>query len=377
MKIAFITVYDALDVGNWSGSAYYMSKSLAAQQNLIDYIGNLALPKNPFIHLKRAYYKFLSAQEFDVSRSKTVAKHYSIEVNKRVSRQIDLLFSPGTIPTAYVDTHKPKVIYTDATFAGMIGFYDSFSNFCSETIRDGHQLEQRALDTSSLNIFSSHWAAQTAIDSYKIDNRKVKVVPFGANLSCNRTSDDISEIIKLRSRNHLNLLFLGVDWYRKGGDRAVRIAQLLNQAGIKTTLHIAGIKNNSTPLPSFVVNHGFISKKSRTGLEKIEQLFSYSHFLLLPTKADCTPVVISESGSFGLPCIAADVGGISSIISNGVNGCCFSLTSDDALWVEYIETIFTNETTYNQLCKSSFSEYEMRLNWNVAGKSVMNLINEL
>jgi glycosyltransferase involved in cell wall biosynthesis len=230
-----------------------------------------------------------------------------------------------------------------------------------------------------LAIYSSEWAAKTAIDHYGVDPGKVRVVPFGANLESSITYDEMKEIVARRSSPECKLLFLGVDWKRKGGDMAVKVTANLNELGINDTLHVAGINNLpfSREEHPYVVNHGFISKSTKEGRNKIIQLLLQSNFLLLPTLADCTPIVYSEANSFGLPCITTNVGGIPSIIRDDVNGRMFSLESDSSDYAKYIKTTFENQGRYRELCYSSFGEYENRLNWKVAGQSVTKLITQL
>jgi glycosyltransferase involved in cell wall biosynthesis len=378
MKISYVTTYDALDIHNWSGLGYSIAKMLENQNADINYIGNLQTQLNFILKIKRRFYREFSEKTFDISREPFVAKRYAEQVQTKLTTNTDIVFSPGSIPIALLETKKPKVFYTDATFAGMLGFYDYFSNLCAETIKHGNYLEQKALESSELIIFSSDWAAKTAIDNYGINPNKIKVVPFGSNINCKRKLDDIKNIINDRSVNTLNLLFLGVDWVRKGGDFAVKIASELNNSGLKTKLHIAGIqKLPFDNIPDFIINHGYISKSTQEGINRIEQLLSNSHFLILPSLADCTPVVYSEANSFGLPCITTNVGGIPTIIKNEINGKLFSLNADVLEWCEYISNSFTDKAKYNALCMSSFGEYENRLNWNVAGKTIMNLMKEI
>lgn len=90
-----------------------------------------------------------------------------------------------------------------------------------------------------------------------------------------------------------------MEWERKGGEVALRVAELLNKRGLETELHIVGnyLKRS---MPNFVHRHGFISKNSKQGRDHLDQIFSESHFLILPTMADCIPVVLAEASSFGL-----------------------------------------------------------------------------
>ena len=44
-------------------------------------------------------------------------------------------------------------------------------------------------------------------------------------------------------------------------------------------------------VPPFVKVHGFISKSTAEGKSKFNDLIGQSQFVILPTKADCTPIV--------------------------------------------------------------------------------------
>jgi glycosyltransferase involved in cell wall biosynthesis len=279
---------------------------------------------------------------------------------------------------ALLEHTKPRAFYTDSTFAGILGFYKDFSNLSAKSIQDGNYLEQKALDTASLAIYSSEWAASSAIKDYNADPAKVKVVPFGANLEGAPVYAEIRSIIRKRPETECNLLFLGVDWERKGGNLALEIAADLNKRGLKTTLHIVGIdKYPSEAQPPYVRLHGRISKNSEAGNKKIRELLENSHFLILPTMADCTPIVFSEANSFGLPCISTTVGGIQTIIKNGQNGQLFTLTDTPGRYADYIESLFANNSQYEELCLASYHEFESRLNWNTAGKTITQFLRQL
>jgi glycosyltransferase involved in cell wall biosynthesis len=375
MKISYVTISNALDIHSWSGLEFHIAKALEAQSADIDYISNLEVKQNLEIKLKRIFYK-LNGLQLDPLREPFVVNHFCKLIKSRLKKDTDIIFSTGSVATAMLNTNKPKVIYSDATFADLIKTY--FSRFCSETIKKGHVLEQTALESAKLIIYSSDWAAQSAVSDYQIDPRKIKVVPFGANLVGERKLSDIEQIVKKRSKKECNLLFLGVEWERKGGEMAIKVAEKLNKLGIITNLHIVGIKDTaSLKLPSFVINHGFISKGTAEGNRKLNKLFQNSHFLILPSKADCTPVVYSEANSFGLPCITTNVGGIPSIIKDNINGKMFDLTESADDYADFIANKFLNMDSYFDLALSSFNEYEVRLNWGVSGKKIYNLLSDI
>jgi len=378
MKISYITTYDASDIHSWSGSANAIAKMLERQNEEVNYIGNLSCRFNQLFKLKKKIYTFLSGKKFLLSREPFIIKQYARQIKSKLKPDFNIVFSPSSLPIALLEVNKPKIIYTDATFAGMLDFYSNFSNLSSESIKKGNYIEQKALESSQLIIYSSDWAAKTAIENYNVKPEKIKVVPFGANIDCKRNLDDIRNIINNRSSSELNMLFLGVDWIRKGGNTAVKIATGLNKLGLNTKLHIAGIRKLPfNDIPDFIINYGFVDKATEEGRRKIEELFSKCHFLLVPSLAEAFGIVFCEANSFGLPSISTNVGGITTAIKDNINGKTFSLNADISEWCNYIFNVFSDKTRYNDLCMSSFREYETRLNWEVAGRTIMNFIKEI
>jgi len=378
MKLAYVTTYDASDVHAWSGLGIYIRRALTEVGFETESIGNLheKVISKWLTRLKKAYYAKLLSKTYLRDREPAMLKHYSSQVEELLtSVHYDIVFSPSTVPLAYLQTEKPIVFWTDATFAGLIDFYPAFTSLCAETVRNGHMMEQSALSKCKLAIYSSEWAANSAIQNYDVDPTKVKVVPFGANINCDRNLDDIGSIVENKSFDVCKLLFLGVDWLRKGGDTALQVAGLLNQRGFSTELHVAGC----TPpfdTPSFVKHHGFISKKTEEGVGYLNKLMSESHFLILPSKAECAAVVFAEASSFGLPSLATNVGGIPTVIRDGKNGYTFPLDESPGKYCDCIERFMLSKQDYMELALSSFREYSERLNWSSAGRGVSGLIKE-
>lgn len=376
MKVSYVTTYDHSDLHRWSGSGYYIAQCLADSGLQLSYISDLKMRLETLFMIKTLLYKKLLRRQYLRSYEPFVLHSYAGQVGRQLHRlKPDVVFSPGTIPISYLRTDKPIVFWTDATFAGVVNFYPEFSNLCREGIRKGHRMEQEALSRCRLAIYSSEWAAQTAIDHYDVDRRKIKVVPFGANVECNRNPGDIKEIIARKDHTVCKLLFVGVDWLRKGGDIALKVATALNAQGLPAELHVVGCKPPAHT-PNFVKLHGFVSKKSTEGRRLLDRLFMQSHFLILPTRADCVPVVFAEASSFGLPSLATCVGGVPTAIVDNVNGKTFRHDGIVSCIRDYAATIMSNHNMYAELCESSFNEYSKRLNWSTAGRNVNRLIHE-
>jgi glycosyltransferase involved in cell wall biosynthesis len=383
MKIAYVTTYDAKDIKKWSGVGYHIARALENQSLLLEYIGSLkekySLPLKAKQYLSNYFSKKIPIKRYLRDRDPLIVKNYAQQVASKLSKiNHDLVLSPGTIPIAYLECSQPIVFWTDGTFSGMIDFYPEFTNLSQKTIKDGNALESAALNRCKLAIYSSEWAAQTAINIYQADPAKLKVVPFGANIECDRSFDDIRTIVDSRPKNKCKLLFLGVDWYRKGGNIAFDVVKELNKIGLDTELTVVGcLPAINEPIPNFVKAVGFISKATKEGQNKINKLLAESHFLILPTLADCNPVVFCESNSFGVPCLSTDVGGIPTVIKDDVNGKTFPKGTSIAEYCTYVCKLFSEYSQYKNLALSSFNEYQSRLNWSVSGQTVKKLLIEL
>lgn len=384
MKIAFVTIDNAEDINSWSGTFYYMSKSLIKAGIEIEYINGLkSLPETSFIFRLR---KFIYGRLFngrlgnyECFYESTNLKYIASQVEKKLEdSDVDLIFSPGAIPIAFLNTPKPIVLWTDATFAVMRDYYECFTGLSKKTIRDSHFYELNAMKRVSLAIFSSEWAASSAIRDYECKQDIVKVIPYGANIECNRTASDIAALNTAKSKEICKLLFIGQEWKRKGGQTAIEIAVELNKNGVPTELTIVGCTPPDTKtLPEFVHVLGFVSKSQGEGAGLINRLYSESHFFILPTIAECTPIVFSEANSFGLPVITTNTGGIGSIITDDVNGRMFGQQINVIECSAYIGGIFKNFDKYEEYSLSAFNEYLFRLNWNTSIENCVKCLNKL
>lgn len=376
MKIAYVTTYDSSDVHQWSGTGFFMREALRSSGFDITSIGNLKSNNSLYLKSKKLIYYLFLKKRFLWEREPNVLQSYASQVEEPLSSlDYDIVFCPGTSPITYLKTNKPIVVWLDSIFAGGVDYYPYYSNLCAETINKGNSTAQLALSKCSLVLFGSEWAAKTALDNYDVNPQKVKVVPFGANIVCDRTLEDIIELTHKKSFDKCKLLFVGVDWIRKGGNIAVKVADLLNKRGLSTDLHILGCTPKED-MPSFVKIHGFISKENQGGKRLIEKLYKESHFLIVPSRAESYGLVFAEASSFGLPSLGTKTGGIPTVIQSGKNGETFQLDDEGEAYVNYIEDLMSTKEKYYNLALSSYREYSERLNWDVSGKKVQSLITK-
>ena len=384
MKLAYITTYDSTRLtgsDEWSGTGYYIAEALKSQSIELDYGG--ALKDRTLIKairkIKRHYYQRVHRKNYEKNSDPLTLKSFARQIKQKLDlNHNDVVFSATVEPIAYLECDRPIAFWADATFAGIADCYPQYSNLHADVIRDWHKMEQMALERSQLAIYSSDWAAKSAIEFYHADPNKVKVVPFGANINHEFDFEEIKRAIVARPKDVCKLLFIGVEWYRKGGDVAYAVAKQLNESGLTTELTIVGCQPLiDKPLPEYVKSLGFISKSTPEGKARLNQLIMESHFLILPSLADCTPMVFPEANSLGVPCLSNRVGGIPSVIKEDENGRLFASDRNVSEYCNYIEDLFANYDRYQKLAYSSFDAYKSRLNWQVAGARVKNLLAEI
>lgn len=378
MKIAYVTEYDPHDMANWSGLGTHILMALQGDRRVaVEAWGPLRKPLVPLHKLRKLAVQLLTGKHCLSERETSLGRHLAREIARNLRRRgADVVFAPGTVPLSGLDGHVPFAFWTDATFEGMLGFYDAFSNLSERSLRLGRAAERRVMERCSLAVFASDWAARSAREHHPSAAGKIHVVPFGANLEPSGTEADTLARIDARPDGVCRLLFVGVDWARKGGEVALETAAALNAMGIPTELNLVGggAPARVGALP-FVRDFGFLAKgRDRATLER---LFGESHFLIMPSRAECFGVVFCEASAFGLPSLASDVGGIPTAVRDGVNGHCFPLSAGAAPYVETIARLVRDRDAYRSLCRRSLEEHRARLNWKTSGRTVVDLLRRL
>ena len=380
LKVAVVNTFDVKDIKNWSGIPFHISimlESVFGKKNL-NYV---------IISLKRSWFSYLKGFYFNRVRRKNYlswADENLLLYNKKAfdvieDGEFDLIITFQSFLIPNFKTKKSKVIlWTDATFKNLLNFYDYVSNLCNYTLNGGNALQKKALQISNAIIFSSQWAINTAVQDYAADPQKVHLIPFSSNLNTFPGLEEINEIINHRSTGILKLLFLGVDWERKGGDMAVDVVNNLNKKGIKAILYVVG---TGAPIAyegnKNIISLGFINKNEAAGEKEIIKLLKDCSFLILPTKADCTPVAFSEANSYGLPVITTNVGGITSVIVNNFNGACFKseIFVEDA--TTFIEKSWASLSGYRALCFTSYKYFNDELSWKIVEEKFKAVLSKI
>lgn len=244
-----------------------------------------------------------------------LCRHISAELDAAVARDpVDAILMFGAEGGAFANATIPLFCYTDSIFGARIGLYEDqpWTGLSRSSIREGVRMQQLALDRLDKLFVSSSWAIEQAGSrfGYKGIHEKCEVVSIGANLPSAPSTEDgrsagPTEIVPF--------VWLGSYWRRKGGEFAVEVIGRLRESGTNAILHVVGPVQPSRS-DSWIRPHGRLSYDIPEEFERLKAIYRESRALLLPTRGDTTPLVISEAFAFGRPAITTRMGGIPEMV---------------------------------------------------------------
>lgn len=376
MKIGFASRLNPLDKRSWSGTTYYTWQQVKKNHEVEVFNFKwpwllrewLTMQKS----MNRRFFKKQTAVEFLRSYAKYFSKQLQEDLKKR---PVDILFvSASSQFIAYLETDIPIIYMTDATFQQLQGYYPYFSNLATYNIKQGIELDKIAFQKTAHCMLASGWNKNSAIHDYGINAEKISVVPCGANMDMIPAATHLSR----DATDECSLLFLAVEWDRKGGEIALEAYRVLKQYGLNPRLYIIGCvpphdlsgEENIKIIP-------FLDKNNTGDFQQLHNIFLQTDFLLLPTRAECAGVVFSEASAYGIPSITTDTGGVSTYIKNGVNGFALPLPAGAEAYAEKIRQLLADKQAFQNIKRSSRKYYEENLNWDLWGKRFTEIAERL
>lgn len=362
--IAYITVSDPNDRHSWSGTDYYIFTTLKKNYKSVEALG----PDEPKLitflcKVIHGFSLYFFKKRFDYRHSTIYSKACARLFDKKMSnRKFDLVVAPAGIASiAYLKTTVPIVFVGDRIIGNAINYHTILNNLWKWSEQQSITTEKLGLNKAKLNILSSHWAADYAMNDYKMPKEKFLVMPFGANIDRVPTADFVMNNCIVT--NECKLLLIGTYWKNKGADIAFNALKLLLKKDVNASLTIVGC------LPDEPTDHEkltiipFLNKNTPQGLKKLEELYLSHSFFILPTRFDCTPIVFCEASAFGLPILSANTGGVAGHIEENVNGFLIDYDDNGELYAKKIEELWGDKKKYLELKKSARDLYDKKLNW--------------
>ncbi len=376
LQIAYLSINDPLDKRSWSGTTYYVAKTLQRNVGDVDLLGPVQVPAllDKMLRGIAKLTRILLRKEYLTQCSLLLAWHAARTLQKKLAqKEYDFIFAPAaSAALAFLKTKTPVIYMSDTTFKLISNYnYSEYKNIVPWSRWEGNFLEKRALRKSTLMLMSSQWAAQSVVDDYKIPVNRVYVAALGANMD---TVPPRETIYEKENNQQLSLLFLGVDWVRKGGDIALDALTVLhNTYHIKAKLTVCGCQPPEGVSHPYMEVIPFLNKNVPEHEARFTELLATTHFLLLPTRADCSLLVGCEANAYGVPAITTETGGVPGIVHDGINGYCVPFAAGGWMYATLIAELFADKERYHELVTSSRQRFEDELNWDKWAENVKEL----
>lgn len=379
MKIAFVTYYPERNLKSHHAVWHYILNSLKELGHEVVVIDDLKTRFHQLFMIKSRILKMFGFNYFNLMDN-LVTKNISKIVDERLNKidGLDLIFAPGTIEIAYLNTCIPICIWTDTPFVGLVDYYESFKNLSSKFILNGIKFDKSAHEKAQKIIYPSNWAIELASNNYNLSEDKFVLINFPATIDNHIDFNKVEQIVENRINKKLKLLFVGIEWERKGGNYIISVLNRLKEMNCDFQLDIAGISPEIPDnLKKNVIMHGFLNKKDPIDFNKLCSLYEEATFLFMPSLAETYGLVFAEASAYGLPSISSKTGGIPSVIIDKRNGFTFEFEDLEEKAVETIIYYKENPLAYKNLVLSTIKEYKDRLNWEKAKSKLEIVLNKI
>jgi len=160
-------------------------------------------------------------------------------------------------------------------------------------------IHRRPLLAAGALVTWCDWARRSLIDHYDVPADRITVIAPGVPLAQwppPRMRPDTEP---------LRILFVGADFIRKGGKDLLAATKQLTRP---VELHL--VTKAEIPERPGVRVYRDLAPNS----DLLKRLYAEADLFVLPTHADCFPLVIQEAMAAGLPIIASDVGAIGEVV---------------------------------------------------------------
>lgn len=321
IHMGFLSPHDPTDVRAFSGTAFHAYRALEA-------------------HSGQTVTRLSSAQE-------ALDMGVDIVVGLTATRLLAEPGGTGAVPYLHV---------TDAT-PGLLR--EGYSGPVAPPHQETEALIARG---AAFTVYSSEAVTTRALTELSLAPSRVATVPFGLNLM--PSTPPVT-----RSGPHPKLLFVGLDWARKGGPLAVGIFAGLCRRGFAPELTLVGQAPWSLGLRRGIRRIGFLDKRRPGDSRRLSHLFAEADMLVLPSRADCTPMVVAEALAHGTPVLASAVGGIPGMIGLAGRAIGPNVPADD--WVNAAEAMLEPET--HAYLQDAALEQAKRYHWTAWAESIHQL----
>ena len=331
-RIVGVIPGDPFDRVTWSGASHHLFTALdrkgalagavdARPHPALDYVAKVAAfsPRGMRRWKERYEYSHVTRAGLSVAggrRARRVNSHPDALL--QVGAWYDFARFPGLKPSL-------RSSYHDANLALYAREWIFVEDVGARHIRRTMAAERRLFDRLDVIMAMSDWLRRSFIEDFDQDPGKVVTVGAGANIP---RLPDVPE----RDWERPRLLFIGLEWERKGGPTLLAAFRGLRAERPDAELWIVGRERPAgTADDAGVTWMGRINRRTPGGDAEMARLHREATAYVMPSLFDPFPNVFLEAMAWGLPCVGADRCSMPEVIQDGVTGLIAPAGDADAL----------------------------------------------
>jgi glycosyltransferase involved in cell wall biosynthesis len=171
------------------------------------------------------------------------------------------------------------------------------------------------------------------------------------------------------------VLFVGVQFERKGGDLLLRAFRRVREVIPQARLLIVGPRDLQVDQPG-VENLGFLRKDVPSEWEQLIRAYASADVFCLPTRFEPFGIVYIEAMFFGLPCIGPDAWAIPEMIDDGVTGFLVAPDSEEAL-TDRMVRLLGDPGLARRMGEAGFARATRQFTWKAVATRVTAAMDEV
>jgi len=220
----------------------------------------------------------------------------------------------------------PCFSYHDGNIVEALKSGYGFEGVSAKRIDEAIRYEREVAQEMTAVFTFSEYLRQSFIAEFGLDETRVFNIGGGVNV------EDIPAPGAGKNYSNREILFVGVDFDRKGGNELLSAFRIVRESLVDAQLHIVGPHRlpYGGDAPG-IIFHGNLNKSIPAQRNELYRLYEACSLFVLPSKYEPFGLAPLEAMLFQIPCIVTDGWALREFVRPGVNGALVQRGSVDSL----------------------------------------------
>lgn len=336
------------------------------QLDIFDVTKDFVEPKSlmNLFYILKEYYKQIFINRGNIKKYKLRTSHVFNSIKKRAEVKLQHGGYSFTFQTqSFFDASIPNVphfVYTDHSHLANI-YYPAF-NSNNLYPKAWIEMERSIYKNATLCFTMSSNISRSLIEQYQCSPEKVVCVFAGNNV---KNATAVEDSNKYKSKI---ILFVGVEWKRKGGSLLAAAFKNLLPKHPEAKLIIVGC-SPKLDIPN-------VSVIGKIPLTEVNKYYKMASIFCMPTNIEPFGIAFIEASAYKLPIIATNIGALPDIVTEGETG--YLISPGDQVSLEHrLHELLEDPEKCEMFGINGFKKNELQYNWDAVTKEVKKNVENI